>query len=36
MSKGITLTKEEFKRMIDVTRERMPGLISSMVEREER
>lgn len=36
MSKGITLTKDEFKRMIDVTKERMPGLISSTVDREER
>ena len=36
MSKGITLTKDEFKRMIDVAKERMPGLISTMVDREER
>lgn len=36
MSKGITLTKEEFKRMIDVTKERMPNLISPSFDKEER
>jgi|GEM_PF-6524348 len=36
MSKEITLTKEEFKRMIDATRERMPNLISTSFDRDER
>ena len=36
MSKGITLTKEEFRDMIQVVKERMPGLMVANLDREER
>lgn len=36
MSKGITLTKEEFRDMIQVVKDRMPGLMVANLDREER
>lgn len=36
MSRGITFTKDEFRKMIEVTKEKMPGLMVQPVDRGER
>lgn len=36
MSRGVTLTKDEFKKMVELTKERMPGLMNPNMDRDVR